>query len=44
MFDYNQVMALKELVQGEEEEEIVSNYYKGSALNPGSIGSDDPKK
>lgn len=47
MFEYNQIMALKELVaEGEEdaEQEIVENYYKGSMLNPGAIGSDGSKK
>lgn len=38
MFDYNSMMALKELVAGEEDPDIVENPYKGSALNPGQIG------
>lgn len=45
--DYNQIMALKELVaEGDEEheQEIVENFYKGSVLNPGAIGSDGNKK
>ena len=43
--DYNTIMALKELVaDGEEDQEIVENFYKGSMLNPGSIGDDGKKK
>lgn len=39
--DYNSIMALKELVdEGEEDHQIVENFYKGSALNPGAIGAD----
>ena len=40
--DYNSIMALKELVaeEGEDDQEIVQNFYKGSMLNPGAIGSD----
>ena len=42
MFDYNSMMALKELVAGEEEDpEMVENLYKGSMLNPGQIGAED---
>lgn len=45
MFDYNSMMALKELVSGEEEDaEIVENAYKGSILNPAGIGSEAEKK
>jgi hypothetical protein len=45
MFDYNSMMALKDLVVGEEEDaEIVENPYKGSILNPASIGGDTDKK
>ena len=43
MYDYNSLMALKELVSGEEQQEIVENPCKGSALNPGEIGSDGKK-
>ena len=43
--DFNQIMALKEMIGEEEEEaEMVSNFYKGSMLNPGSIGGDGEKK
>lgn len=43
--DYNSIMALKELVaEGEEDQEIVENFYKGSVLNPGTIGSDGKQK
>ena len=43
--DYNSIMALKELVaEGEEDQEIVENFYKGSVLNPGAIGSDGKQK
>lgn len=46
--DYNQIMALKELIaegEGDDvQQEIVENHYKGSVLNPGSIGSDGNKK
>ena len=43
--DYNTIMALKELVaDGEEDQEVVENFYKGSMLNPGSIGADGKKK
>lgn len=44
MFDYNSMMALKELVAGEEDPDIVENPYKGSMLNPGEIGSDEKEK
>lgn len=46
--EYNQIMALKELIaegQGDDDQqEIVENFYKGSVLNPGNIGSGDSKK
>lgn len=43
--DYNSMMALKELIAGEEEEpELVENAYKGSVLNPGQIGQESDKK
>lgn len=41
MFDYNTMMALKDLVAGEEDPDIVQNPYKGSILNPGNIGQDE---
>lgn len=45
MFDYNSMMALKELVAGEEDEpELVENPYKGSILNPSSISAELEKK
>lgn len=44
MFDYNSMMALKELVAGEEDPDVVENPYKGSMLNPGQIGEDKEKK
>lgn len=39
MFDYGSLMALKELIAGEEDPDIVENPYKGSMLNPGEIGN-----
>ena len=43
-FDYNSMMALKDLIGGEEEDpSIVQNHYKGSALNPGMIGGGEKK-
>jgi hypothetical protein len=44
MFDYNTMMALKDLVAGEEDPDIVENPYKGSMLNPGDIGEDEKGK
>ena len=47
MFDYNQIMALKQLVaEGEEDvqQQISDNFYKGSMLNPGIIGGNGSKK
>lgn len=44
MYDYNQLMALKELVAGEEEQDIVENPTKGSVLTPAEIGDDGKKK
>lgn len=45
MFDFNQLSALRELVAGDEDPpEVVENFYKGSVLNPGDIGSDPTKK
>lgn len=38
------MMALKELVAGEEDPDIVDNPYKGSMLNPGDIGEENEKK
>ena len=44
-FDYNSMMALKDLIGGEEEDpSIVENPYKGSMINPGQIGGDGEKK
>lgn len=46
--DYNQIMALKQLIAegdgDDDQQQIVENHYKGSVLNPGSIGSDGTKK
>ena len=43
-FNFQQVMALKEMIVGEqEEEEFETNFQKGSVLNPGDIGSKDKK-
>ena len=39
-FDFNSMMALKELIAGEEDPDMVENAYKGSALNPGQIGGE----
>ncbi len=44
MFDYNSLVALKDLISGEEDPDIVENPYKGSMLNPGQIGEDKEKK
>ena len=44
MFDYQNMMALKELIAGEEDPDIVQNPYKGSMLNPGEIGNEGEKK
>ena len=44
MFDYSSMMALKELIAGEEDPDIVENAYKGSVLNPASIAQDENKK
>lgn len=44
MFDYNSMMALKQLVAGEQDPDVVENPYKGSMLNPGQIGDDKSKK
>lgn len=44
MFDYGSMMALKELIAGEEDPDIVENPYKGSMLNPGEIGNESEKK
>ena len=43
-FDYNSMMALKELIAGEQEEELVDNPYKGSSINPAQINPDSKKK
>ena len=43
--DYNSMMALKDLIAGEEDpDEIVDNPYKGSVLNPAHIGGNDKKE
>jgi hypothetical protein len=38
MFDYGSVMALKDLIAGEDDPDMVENPFKGSVLNPGAIG------
>jgi hypothetical protein len=37
-FDYSSMMALKDLIAGEEDPDMIENPYKGSVLNPGLIG------
>jgi hypothetical protein len=44
MFDFNSITALKELIVGEEDFDLVDNPYKGSMLNPGSIAAEGEKK
>lgn len=44
MFDFNSITALKELIVGEDDVDLVENPYKGSMLNPGSIASEGQKK
>jgi hypothetical protein len=44
MFDFNSITALRELIVGEDDHDIVENPYKGSVLNPGSIGAEGEKK
>jgi hypothetical protein len=43
-FDYSSMMALKDLIAGEEDPDIVENPYKGSVLTPGTIGGESEKK
>ena len=42
--DYNSMMALKELIAGEDEADLIDNPFKGSSLNPGQINPDSNKK
>lgn len=44
MFDYGSLMALKDLIAGEEDPDLVENPFKGSMLNPGAIGAESEKK